>query len=155
MNTTTPVTVGSPCPAFDNLDESGKRHRLADYQGKNIVLYFYPKDDTPGCTMEACEFRDLTKDFAKKNTVILGVSPDPPALHQKFKRKLDLPFPLLLDEKMVLCHAFGVLVAKTAGERRFWAVNRSTFIIGPNGKIKQVFRAVRPSGHAAAMFKLL
>lgn len=153
MKTTTELKVGDAAPAFDAADETGKRHRLSDYKGKTVVLYFYPKDDTPGCTTEACDFRDNYKAFLKKGAVVLGVSPDSAASHQKFKKKFDLPFPLLADEDKALCSAYGVWKEKSMYGRKYMGVERSTFVIGPDGRIKDLVRKVSVTGHAAAMLE--
>ena len=153
MNTTKELEIGAPAPGFDLADETGKRHTLKDYAGKTVILYFYPKDDTPGCTIESCEFRDVNADFEKKDAVILGVSPDSPESHEKFIKKFDLNFPLLADEEKTLCNAYGVWKLKKFMGNEFMGVERSTFIIGPDGKLKAILRKVKPEGHAQAMLK--
>jgi thioredoxin-dependent peroxiredoxin len=147
------LKVGDKAPDFAAQDESGRSHSLKDYRGKTVVLYFYPKDQTPGCTIEACDFRDLHGKFAKKDAVVLGVSPDGAASHVKFKEKQKLPFPLLVDEDKKLCGAYGAWGEKSLYGRKFMGVIRSTFVIGPDGKIKAVERKVKVAGHAAAMLE--
>lgn len=147
------VQAGDAAPAFEATDELGKRHSLADYKGKTVVLYFYPKDNTSGCTTESCDFRDNYKAFLKKGAVVLGVSPDSPKSHQNFKTKLSLPFPLLADEDKKLCQAFGVWKEKSMYGRKYMGVERSTFVINPDGRIKDAIRKVRVLGHAKAMLE--
>lgn len=142
------VQVGDRAPAFKAFDEEGKAHALADYADKTLVLYFYPKDDTPGCTLEACSFRDEFAKFMKKGWEILGVSPDGAESHQKFIKKFSLPFPLLVDEDKKICTAYGVWKEKTMYGRKYMGVERSTFLI-EKGKIKALWRKVSVSGHSA------
>lgn len=144
---------GDKAPDFSCLDQAGKKHSLKDYKGKTVILYFYPKDDTPGCTIEACEFRDNLAAFKKKDAVVLGVSPDTPESHQKFINKFGLTFPLLADTEKKVCEAYGVWKKKQFMGREFMGVERSTFVIGPDGKLKLVERAVTAKGHAAAMLE--
>lgn len=145
--------VGAPAPEFEAVDETGKVHRLSDYRGRVLVLYFYPKDSTPGCTTEACDFRDNHAAFLKKKAAVLGVSPDSAASHQRFKAKQALPFPLLVDEDRALAKAFGVWQQKTLYGRKFMGVVRSTFVIGPDGKIRDAVRGVKVAGHAQAVLE--
>lgn len=147
------LKAGDKAPAFEAVDENGKKHALKDYKGKTVILYFYPKDDTPGCTIEACEFRDALADFKAKGAVVLGVSPDGPASHKKFIGKFGLTFPLLADEDKKLCEAFGVWKKKQFMGREYMGVERSTFVIGPDGKLAHVERGVTAKGHAAAMLE--
>lgn len=149
------LSVGDQAPEFDLSDETGARRRLADFRGKTAVLYFYPRDNTPGCTIEACEFRDLRARFSAKGAVILGVSPDAPASHLKFKDKFKLPFTLLCDPGKALCKAYGVWKEKAFMGRRFMGVERSTFVIGPDGKIEGVHRKVSAKGHPARVLESL
>lgn len=139
---------GTKAPAFSLQDAQGKTHKLAEYRGKTIVLYFYPKDDTPGCTIEACDFRDLGKEAEKKGVVVLGVSPDDAASHQKFAKKYSLPFPLLIDPGHEIALKYGVWGKKKFMGREYEGIKRSTFIIGPDGKIKRAMYGVNPLGHA-------
>ena len=139
---------GMKAPAFELADAEGKTHRLADYKGKTVVLYFYPKDDTPGCTVEACDFRDKHAEAAKKGAIILGVSPDTAESHQKFAKKYSLPFPLLIDPGHAVAVKYGVWSKKKLMGREYEGINRSTFVIGPDGKIKKAMYGVNPLGHA-------
>ena len=150
---TAELKVGDPAPAFSALDEAGKKHSLVAYKGKTVVLYFYPRDNTPGCTKEACDFRDSSSRFTKKGAVLLGVSPDSASSHQNFKTKFSLPFPLLVDEDKALCKAYGVWQEKSLYGRKFMGVVRSTFVIGPDGKFKEMVRKVSVDGHAKAMLE--
>ncbi len=145
----TDLVVGDEAPDFDLEDDSGNRVRLADLRGRSVVLYFYPKDDTPGCTTESCEFRDAHAVFAAKNAVILGVSPDSVASHAKFKQKFSLNFPLLADEGAKVARAYGAWGPRLLYGRLFEGILRSTFVIGPDGRFTYVNGKVRPKGHAA------
>lgn len=142
------LQVGDPAPAFKALDEQGKEHSLSSYADKTLVLYFYPKDDTPGCTTEACTFRDEFARYKKKGWAILGVSPDDAASHQKFIKKYSLPFPLLVDADKKICAAYGVWKEKSMYGRKYMGVERSTFLI-EKGKIKALWRKVSVPGHSA------
>lgn len=132
---------GDKAPAFTAQTDEGKTVKLSDFKGKNVVLYFYPKDDTPGCTTEACAFRDHRPDFEKKNAVILGVSVDGVDSHTKFKNKYSLPFTLLADVDGKICSAYGVL---KEGKK---SASRWTFVIDPQGTIKKIFPQVKVDGH--------
>ncbi len=149
--TTAELKIGDKAPAFDALDGSGKRHKLSDLKGKTVLLYFYPKDNTPGCTIQACDFRDLSAKYKRKGVVVLGVSPDPAKSHNKFSEKFDLNFPLLVDEEKQICHAYGVWRNKKFMGREFMGVVRSTFVIDPKGKLAYVEYGVSAKGHAEAM----
>lgn len=142
------LSVGDKAPDFSALDESGRSWSLKALKGKTVVLYFYPRDNTPGCTVEACDFRDRFNAFAKKKVVVLGVSPDSAKSHANFKTKHDLPFPLLVDEDKEICGAYGVWQEKTLYGRKFMGVVRSTFVIGPDGRLERVERKVSVAGHA-------
>ncbi|MBI4348758.1 MAG: thioredoxin-dependent thiol peroxidase [Elusimicrobia bacterium] len=155
MATATELAAGDRAPGFSLSDDAGKTHRLSDYRGKTVVLYFYPKDNTPGCTQEACDFRDRHKRFCAKGWVVLGVSPDSPESHAKFKRKFELPFPLLADVDRKACEAYGVWKEKSLYGRKFMGVERSTFIVGPNGRLTAVLRKIKVAGHAAELLKSL
>ena len=144
-----PIAIGIPAPDFQLPDENGSLRTLSEFQGKRVVLYFYPKDDTPGCTTEACEFRDAYADYEKAGVVILGVSPDAPKSHTNFKNKFNLPFPLLADNDHAVCQAYGVWGRKKYMGREYDGVFRTTFLIGPDGTILKVFEGVKPAGHAA------
>lgn len=147
--------VGSPAPAFKLQDQDGKWHSLSDYRGKWVVLYFYPKDDTTGCTTEACDFRDNWRAVQAAGAVVLGVSPDGVASHQKFKKKYELPFTLLVDADHAVAEAYGAWGEKSMYGRKYHGVLRSTFIIDPRGKIARVFAKVKPRGHAAEVLAAL
>jgi len=143
-----PLKIGIPAPKFELPDDTGKIHRLSDYRNKTVLLYFYPKDDTPGCTIEACNFRDDYSAYQKADVVILGVSPDSPASHAKFKAKFDLPFPLLADDGHKICEQYGVWGLKNNRGREYEGVFRTTYIIDGNGNIKYVYENVRPAEHS-------
>lgn len=128
---------------------------LKDYRGQTIVLYFYPKDNTSGCTAEACDFRDHYKAFLKKGAVVLGVSPDSAKSHEGFKAKQSLPFPLIADEDKSLCKAYGVWKEKSMYGRKYMGVERSTFVIGPDGRIMNIWRKVSVPGHVQAVQEVL
>jgi len=149
------LNIGDEAPEFDALDESGARHSLQSYKGKTVVLYFYPRDSTPGCTIEACDFRDNLSAFKKKGAVILGVSGDSAKSHQNFKQKQNLSFPLLLDEDHGISSVYGVWGEKMMYGRKFQGIVRSTFVIGKDGKIEQVFRKVSVPGHVKAVLETL
>ncbi len=139
---------GDVAPAFSALSTSGKTVSSTDFEGKSFVLYFYPKDDTPGCTKEACAFRDSMADFAAKNLLVLGVSPDTVKAHEKFTTKFSLPFPLLADEGHTIAEAYGVWGEKVFMGRRYMGVNRVTFLIDGEGRIKKIWPKVSPEEHA-------
>jgi len=145
----------SMAPDFELLDETGTARKLSDYLGKDVVLYFYPKDETPGCTTEACNFRDDYSTYEKAGVVILGVSPDSPASHAKFKAKFHLPFTLLADEEHKVCELFGVWGKKKMYGREYDGVFRTTFLIGKEGTIRKVFENVKPAEHSAEILALL
>ena len=142
---------GDPVPAFDLPSDDGGRVRLSDLKGRRFVLFFYPKDDTPGCTREACEFRDGLHRFEEQGVAVLGVSPDPVASHRKFRARHNLNFPLLADEDHAVADRFGVWTEKQMFGRTYWGVERSTFLIDEAGVIARVWRRVRPKGHAEAV----
>lgn len=144
-----PIAANSPAPDFTLLDETGKSRTLSSFLGHPLVLYFYPKDDTPGCTTEACNFRDDYSAFEKAGITILGVSPDSPNSHAKFKQKYQLPFSLLADEGHNVCELYGVWGKKKLAGKEYDGVLRTTFIIAADGKIKKVFENVKPSDHSA------
>lgn len=141
------IEVGQAVPEIECKTSEGESLKLTDYQGKNIVLYFYPKDSTPGCTTEACSFRDNHESFADLDATIIGVSPDSAESHQSFKEKHDLPFTLIVDEDHQLAESFGVWKLKKKPDREYWGNERSTFIIDKNGIIQKVFRDVKVDGH--------
>ena len=140
------IKEGDKAPEFPGLKE---------LKGKNVVLYFYPKDDTPGCTIEACGFRDSFKEIEELGAVILGVSPDPLESHGKFIAKFSLPFPLLSDEDKKICRDYGVWVEKFMYGKKYMGVARSTFVINKEGKIAKVFEKVTPQGHEAEILAAL
>ena len=141
------LKVGDKAPNFSLPDQDGKTVSLKSLKGKQMVLYFYPKDDTPGCTKEACGFRDSLKAIEKINTVVLGVSMDNAASHHKFIKKYSLPFPLLCDEDGTVSKAYGVYKKKNMYGKTYWGIERSTFIIDETGKLKAIFRKVKVDGH--------
>jgi peroxiredoxin Q/BCP len=149
------LTVGSNAPDLNLTDENGQPFKLSALQGKTVVLYFYPKADTPGCTLESCEFRDNTADFAAKNAVIIGISPDVANDQLKFKSKYDLPFSLLADFDHAGAEAYGVWNEKIRDGKTFMGISRTTFIIGPDGKIAKIFEKVQPAGHATEVLAAL
>jgi thioredoxin-dependent peroxiredoxin len=136
-------------PDFTLLDETGKPQKLSDYRGKTVLLYFYPKDDTPGCTTEACSFRDNYSAYQNAGVTILGVSPDTSKSHAKFKEKYHLPFALLADEGHKVCELYGVWGKKKLVGREYDGVFRTTFLIDPKGVITKVFEDVKPAEHSA------
>jgi thioredoxin-dependent peroxiredoxin len=175
------VEEGKPAPEFELATDTGETVSLASLRGKNVVLYFYPKDDTPGCTAQACAIRDSMSDFQNRNAVVLGVSPDDEASHRKFKEKYSLPFTLLADPGHQVAEEYGVWVEKkrvhaapkarphARGERggaegagvdanygkKYMGIERSTFVIDPEGKVKKVLRRVDPQKHADQVLELL
>ena len=149
------LKAGDKAPAFSLQSDTGETVSLKDLKGKRVVLYFYPKDDTSGCTVEACEFRDRWKDVRKTGAVVLGVSPDSIGSHQKFRTKFDLPFPLLADEGHKVAEAYGAWGEKSMYGRTYEGILRTTFVIGKDGRIGRVFQKVRPKGHAAEVLAAL
>jgi thioredoxin-dependent peroxiredoxin len=144
---------GDKAPDIRLHNDSGEEFRLSSLKGQRVVLYFYPKADTPGCTVEACEFRDEMKTFAKKGVAIVGISPDKPAAQAKFKEKYDLPFSLLADEEKAAAEAYGVWREKNMYGKKVMGIVRSTFIIGPDGKIEKIYANVKAKGHAARVLE--
>lgn len=136
-------------PDFELQDETGQLRRLSDYKGKDVLLYFYPKDDTPGCTTEACSFRDDYSAYEKSGITIIGVSPDSPASHAKFKAKYHLPFTLLADTEHKVCELYGTWGKKMMYGKEHFGVLRTTFLIGKDGMVKKVFKNVKPAEHSA------
>ena len=141
------LDVGDKAPAFSLEDQSGKTVKLSDFKGKTVVLYFYPKDDTPGCTREACAFRDEHSALRKAGAVVLGVSPDSGVSHAKFAGKYDLPFPLLADTDHAVSEKYGAWGEKSLYGRKFMGINRSTFLIDGSGKVARVWPKVKVDGH--------
>lgn len=145
------LVAGSQVPDFQLQDDTGTLRSLADFAGRTLVLYFYPKDDTPGCTREAQDFRELEAQFVGSNAVIVGVSKDSVASHQKFKTKYSLNFMLLSDPEGALCEATGVWQEKNMYGKKSMGIVRTTFVIGPDGVVKKVFPKVKVDGHATAV----
>ena len=150
-----PISAGNPAPDFTLPDENGIARKLSDYRGQPVVLYFYPKDDTPGCTTEACNFRDDYSQYTQAGAVILGVSPDTPKAHIKFKEKYHLPFTLLADEGHKVCDLYGVWGPKKMMGREYDGVYRTTFLIDRQGKLVKVFEAVKPAEHSKEVLEAL
>jgi peroxiredoxin Q/BCP len=145
------IEAGSPAPDFTLSDQSGKKVTLSKLKGSPVVLYFYPRDDTPGCTKEACGFRDATADYKRKGVIILGVSPDSTESHAKFAKKFDLPFTLLADAEHKVCEAYGVWKEKSMYGKKFLGVERTTFVIDAKGIVRKVFPRVKVDGHVTAV----
>ncbi len=150
-----PIQSGIPAPEFELLDDTNTLRRLSDFRGRNVVLYFYPKDDTPGCTKEACHFRDDYSAYEEAGVVILGVSPDSVESHVKFKKKFQLQFPLFADESHKVCDTYGVWGPKKFMGGEYEGVLRTTFLINGDGMIKAVYENVRPAEHSAELLKEL
>jgi thioredoxin-dependent peroxiredoxin len=149
------VDEGEPAPDFNLLSDSGERVQLSDLRGKQVVLYFYPKDDTPGCTKQACGIRDVYGEFEREGAVVLGVSPDDERSHVKFKQKFDLPFTLLADTDHAVAEEYGVWGEKSFAGKKYMGVSRSTFVIGEDGSVKRVLRDVKPATHADLVLETL
>lgn len=145
--------LNKKAPTFKGVDQNGNEHMLSDYAGKWILLYFYPKDNTPGCTIEAELFRDHIDAFGEKDVVILGVSPDSVKSHQKFSEKFDLPFPLLADEDKKIIETYGVWGEKKFMGRTYEGVYRNSFLINPEGVVVKVYENVKPKLHAEEVLK--
>ena len=150
-----PLSPGIPAPDFELLDDTNTPRKLADFRGRNVILYFYPEDDTPGCTREACNFRDDYSAYEKAGVVILGVSPDTVESHVKFKKKFQLPFPLLADIGHKVCDLYGVWGPKKFIGKEYEGVLRTTFLIDQTGNIVKVFEKVRPAEHSAELLSAL
>jgi peroxiredoxin Q/BCP len=144
-----PVKEGDVAPLFSAKAGDGATIALADLRGKNVVLYFYPRDNTPGCTIEACRFRDQFEDFKKRGIVVLGVSADSAGSHVKFAQRFRLPFGLLADEDKAIARAYGAWGEKSFLGRKYMGMRRITFLIGPDGRIRKIWRKVKPPKHAA------
>ena len=149
------LNVGDKAPDFSGVDENGERTALKDFKGKKVVLYFYPKDNTTGCTQEACDFRDSYSRIKRKGVVLLGVSPDSEKSHQKFKEKYELPFPLIADTEKVISNAYGVWQEKSMYGRKYMGIVRSTFVIDEKGKIMAIFPKVKVAGHVDEVLEAL
>jgi len=145
-----PIQVGDKAPNIKTSEFS-----LADAKGRQVVLFFFPKADTPGCTTEACEFRDGQKTFTRKNASIVGISPDKPAAHAKFAEKYSLPYTLVPDPDHAIAEAYGVWKEKSMYGRKYMGIERTTFVIDEKGKIAKVFAKVKPAGHAAEVLEAL
>ncbi len=149
------LRVGDRAPAFTAVTQGGATVALSDFRGKPVVLYFYPRDDTPGCTREACGFRDAWAEFREHGAVVLGVSVDPVKAHDRFAAKYQLPFPLLADEDRRIVRAYGVWGPKKFMGRTFDGTHRVTFLIGPDGRIRKIWTGVKPDGHAREVLAAL
>ena len=147
------LKVGDKAPDIRVHTDTGEDFRLSELKGKRVILYFYPKADTPGCTVEACEFRDGIKGFDKKDAIVIGISPDKTSSQAKFKEKYDLPFTLLADEDKSAAYAYGVYKEKNMYGKKVMGIVRTTFVIGPDGKIEKIYDKVRAAGHAAAVLQ--
>lgn len=150
-----PLSAGAEAPDFSLLDDTGVERKLSDYRNQPVLLYFYPKDDTPGCTVEACNFRDDYSAYQRAGVTILGVSPDTVKKHVKFKQKYSLPFTLLADTKHAVSELYGVWGPKNFMGKSYDGVYRTTFLIGPDGKIVKVFENVKPGEHSAEVLQAL
>ncbi len=149
------LNINDKAPEFTLPDENGKEVSLKGLRGKVVVLYFYPRADTPGCTVEACEFRDTYKQMQKSGAVLLGISPDTSKAQKKFQDKFKLPFSLLADADKKVANAFGVVQEKNMYGKKVMGVVRTTFVIGPDGKIQHIFPKVKPEGHAVEVLAYL
>lgn len=149
------LKVGSPAPKFTLKDQNSKSHKLYDYKGKKVVLYFYPKDDTPGCTIEAKDFRDNYVEFKKKKIAVFGISPDNEEKHKKFCTKYELSFTLLADIDHKISEKYGVWIQKSMYGRKYMGIQRATFIINEKGRIIKIFPKVKPLGHAKEVLEFL
>ena len=149
------IEEGKPAPDFELTSDSGDTVKLSDLRGKPVVLYFYPKDDTPGCTTQACGIRDAWGDFEQRGAVVLGVSPDSETSHVEFKEKYGLPFTLLADPSHQVSEDYGVWVEKTNYGKTYWGIERSTFVIDAEGRVAKVMRRVKPDTHAAQVLDAL
>jgi peroxiredoxin Q/BCP len=149
------VEEGKPAPDFELKSDSGKRVKLSSLRGKPVVLYFYPKDDTPGCTTQACGIRDVYSDFRERGAVVLGVSPDDEASHVRFKEKYSLPFTLLADPDHVVADEYGVWKERNLYGKKSMGIERSTFVIDADGNVAKAMRRVKPDTHAADVLAAL
>ena len=146
---------GDPAPDFSLPDDRGEIHRLADRRGRWTVVYFYPQDDTPGCTTEACQFRDSNASFGDSDAEIWGISPDGSASHARFRAKFDLPFTLLSDEDHAVAEAYGAWMLKKNYGREYMGIQRSSFLVDPDGRVERTWPKVKPDGHAAEVAEAL
>ena len=152
---TSELKVGQKAPDFTVLNDDGEKVKLSSLKGKKVVLYFYPKDDTPGCTKEACAFRDGVDEIKKQGAVVIGVSTDSVESHQKFKRKFDLNFPLLADTDKKMVEAYGTWKEKSMYGKKYMGIERTTFVIDENGKISHIFPKVKVDEHYDEVLKAL
>ena len=141
------LKIGDKAPNFSLIADDGKTYRLKDFKGKKLILYFYPKDNTSGCTKEACDFKDNIKVFGKNNVVIIGVSKDSIESHKKFKSKFDLPFTLLSDESLEMIKSYNVWKEKSMYGKKYFGVERTTYLIDEKGNIEKIFNKVKVNGH--------
>ena len=149
------LEIGKKAPDFTLLDQDGSKVKLSDFKGKSVVVFFYPKAMTPGCTQEACDFRDEVAAFKKKKVAVLGISKDTPAGQKKFQEKYELPFPLLSDADLEVQKAWGVWGEKTMYGKKVFGTIRTTVVVGPDGKVQQVFAKVKVDGHVASVLEAL
>jgi thioredoxin-dependent peroxiredoxin len=150
-----PVEEGRPAPDFTLTSDEGRAVTLSSLRGSSVILYFYPKDDTPGCTAQACGIRDSWQEFGERGAVVLGVSPDTPASHVRFREKYGLPFTLLADPDHEVTECYGVWVEKQNYGKTYWGIERSTFVIDEDGNVARVMRRVKPDTHAADVLAAL
>lgn len=155
QQTGTALQEGDPAPEFTAVTDEGTELSLSDLRGEKVVLYFYPKDDTPGCTIESCEFRDAHPRFAGKDAVVLGVSPDDVRSHQKFRQKYDLPFTLLVDEGHAIADRYEAWGEKSLFGVKYQGTRRTTYVLDREGRIAKIFRKVKPKGHAEEVERAL
>ena len=149
------LEIGKKAPDFSLPDHNGVKHKLSDYRGKPVVIYFYPKDDTPGCTKEACSFRDSFVEYKKAGIVVLGISVDNEKSHAKFIDKYNLPFILLSDTDKKVVEKYGVWVEKNMYGKKYWGTARKTFVLDKEGKLLRVFNKVKPDNHASEVLQVL
>jgi len=149
------IEIGKKAPDFTLTDQAGKKHKLSDYLGRPVVLYFYPKDDTPGCTKEACSFRDASVEYKKAGVEVLGISVDSEESHKKFVNKYNLPFTLLSDKDKKVVEKYGVWVEKNMYGKKYFGTARKTFLLDETGIVKYIFDKVKPENHAKDVLKKL
>ena len=149
------VDVGKPAPDFELESDAGKRVRLSSLRGSPVVLYFYPKDDTPGCTLQACEIRDNWGAFESRDAVVLGISPDSVSSHEQFREKYDLPFTLLADPDHEVAEQYGVWLEQEYDGKKWTGIQRSTFVIDADGNVANIMRQVKPAEHAGDVLAVL
>ena len=147
------LAIGTKAPSFELLDQDGQKHSLQEYKGKKVILYFYPKDNTSGCTKEACEFKENYPQFQEKGAVILGISKDSVTSHKKFQEAFQLPFTLLSDPDLEVIRAYEVWVEKSMYGRKYMGVERSTYLINEEGIIEKTFQKVKPPNHSKDVLK--